>query len=183
MTRSDLVKFPPVSHENLIRLGEDLLRAFSAARVHGISNIYQCQSLYTRLGSAREGGGYMSLISGLILRDGFPVKSLSSIEEATLTEAFNKVLFLRQVFSQSLTFLVVRLSWSYLPPRSTIPGQTCGSGSMPTPSSVNPEFSPTWNCVTNVQTTRPLAPQIFGRDVVMGSWCALKRFGYGIRLT
>jgi len=143
-----------------------LLRAFAATRLHGISSIHQYQSLYTRLD---EGSKYISLISGLIPNGGNTLTRLSSTETAALADTFDKVPFLRKKIPQSLTSLVFRLCLPYLPQRGTISGQTCASDFIPTPSSVNLESSPTWNCVTNPQITLPLGSPIFGRGIVTES--------------
>ena len=177
----DLVEFPPVRPKNLIRLGEDLLHAFSTARLHGIPRIHQHRSLSTRL---EQGSKYISLISGLIPKDGNTLTSLSSREEAELAELFHlKVPFPYQIFPKSQTFIMVRPSWSCLSPRSEISGQTCGSDFTPTPSSANCESSLTWNCVMSPRTTPPLVSRISGREIVMGNRCASGRFGRRIYTT
>jgi hypothetical protein len=54
---------------------------------------------------------------------------------------------------------------------------TCGSGFIPTPSSLNHASSPTWNCVINPWTTHPLDSRISGREIIMASRYASRQFG------
>ena len=92
---NDLVEFPPISPENLIRLGEDLLH------VHPI----YCEVwgwIY------REEGEYVSSISNMISRGKTSPTGLSSEEATALAETFRKVPLPHQIPSRCLTPLVVR---------------------------------------------------------------------------
>jgi len=90
---NDLVDFPPLSPENLIRLGEDLLHA--------------CL-IHNRARSTPESNRYLSSISAIMPR-GETAPTRLSLEEATaLAEIFRKVSLPHQISSQCLTSLVVR---------------------------------------------------------------------------
>jgi hypothetical protein len=76
---------------------------------------------------------------------------------------------------------VVRPYLSYVLLHGRVARCACGSDFTPTPSYAKPEYSPTWSCMMNPQTTHPLASQISGREIVMENRCALERSGREIR--
>ena len=91
---NELVEFPPVSPENLIRLGEDLLHVYPIYREHR---------------NEAWGKEYLSSISTVISRGTRTSPTNLSSEEATaLAEAFRKVSLSRHIPSRCLTLLVVR---------------------------------------------------------------------------
>jgi len=90
---NDLVEFPPLSPENLIRLGEDLL--------------HTCP-IHNQARSTPLNNKYLSPISAMMPR-GKTAPTRLSLEEATaLAEIFRKVYLPHQISSQCLTSLVVR---------------------------------------------------------------------------
>ena len=95
-----IVEFPPVSPENLVRLGEDLLRASS------IPISFDCQHI------SAEGRQYLSSISGLISRG--KISPMGLAEVVDLAKIFQKAGLLHCIFSRSLMPLVVRLCWARL---------------------------------------------------------------------
>jgi len=100
--RVDLVEFPPVGRENLIRLGEDLLH------VYPIYHEYQ---------DATRQDEHVSSISVVISRYKTSPTSFTRKEETILAETFRKVPLPRQVPFQCLMPPVVRpycLAWATL---------------------------------------------------------------------
>ena len=90
---NDLVEFPPLSPENLVRLGEDLLQACS---------------IYNQIRHIPPRDKNRSSISALISRGKASPTGLSSEGAAALAENFRKVPLPHQITSQCLTYLVVR---------------------------------------------------------------------------
>jgi len=90
---SDLVEFPPLSPENLIRLGEDLLHVCS---------------IYNQIRYIPPQDKNRSSISALISRGKKSPTGLSSEGAAALAEIFLEVPLPHQITSQCLTHLVVR---------------------------------------------------------------------------
>jgi len=126
----DSVEFPSVGLENLIRLGEDLLRVASvpdAILRYPIMD-EDCQDILS--------------ISDLISRNGTSTTGLSSEEAAVLEGTFRKVDFPRWIFPQSLTLRVVRSYRAYLSSHSSIPRCTYGSDFIRMLSSADRESSP-----------------------------------------
>ena len=104
-----LVEFPSLSPENLIRLGEDLLRACT---IHG------------EVRSAPTNNKYLSSISALMPRGKTSPTGLSSEKATALAEIFRNVSLPRQIPSQYLTPLVVRPypdGWARVPIRTRGP--------------------------------------------------------------
>ena len=89
----DLVKFPPLGPENLVRLGEDLL------------HVYPIWCEYR--GYARN-DERVSRISVMISKSKNSPTDLSPAEATILAEMFREVLLPRQIPSQCLTPLAVR---------------------------------------------------------------------------
>ena len=126
----DSVEFPPVRPKNLIRLGEDLLRA----------SLIPATGMSYPVGA--EDRQYLSLVSDMISRDRYSPTGLSPEESEALAETFRKVNSPHWALSQSLTPLVVRPHRSYLLCQRIIQCWTYGADFMHTPSSVNHKFSP-----------------------------------------
>jgi len=91
---TDLVEFPPLGPEDLVRLGEDLLHIcpiYNKVRYH-----------------SQEDDEHLSSISNVISRGMISPMGLSSEEATALAERFRKVPLPRQICSQCLTHLVIR---------------------------------------------------------------------------
>ena len=89
----DLVEFPPLGPEDLIRLGEDLLHVYP---------IWCKYDKYLRKDEC------VSSVSAVISRGTISPTDLSPAEATVLAETFRKVLLPLQIPSQSLTPLAVR---------------------------------------------------------------------------
>jgi len=89
----DLVEFPPLGSEDLIRLGEDLLHVYP---------------IYCEEHNTRQDGKYVSSISEVVVRGKNSATGLSSEEATALAEMFRKVPPVRQLSSQCLMPLVIR---------------------------------------------------------------------------
>jgi len=143
--QDDPVDFLSVSPRNLIRLGEDLLRASSIP------------TTLTNSPTTPEDRQYLSSVSDLISGDRTfttnpsPVEGaalwspeetaagLSPAEVTTLAETFRGVRLPPWVLPQYLTRLISRPYPPYPPGRGTFPGWTYHSDFTPMPSSVNPK--------------------------------------------
>ena len=154
-----LVEFPPLSSENLIRLGEDLLHA--------------CP-IHTRVRDTPQSNKYLSSISALISRGKTSPTGLSSEEATALAEIFHKVSLPHQIPSQRLTPLVVR---PYPDGGLRVIIRTRGPDFSSTPSSVDHEYSPAWKCPITPRTTLLMDLQTSGRENTMGNQCALRWLG------
>ena len=157
------MEFPPVDPKNLVRLAEDFLQAYSAL----------CQLVPPDYSVVSRGRIYISSISGLISKGGVSPTNLFPTEAAALAETLRKVSFPRWIFLWFLTLLVGRPYRPYQSPAtrtpSPLPRATCGSDSIPTPSSVNRESSRTWNFVMNARPMWLLDSRISGREIIMRS--------------
>ena len=131
----DLVEFPPLGSEDLIRLVEDLLHVHPIYREHG---------------EDMEGCADVTPVSSVISRAKNYPTDLSSEEAIALSEAFRNVPLPYQIPSQCLTPLVVR---PYPDGVGQVSIWTRGPDFWPTPSSVDRESSPAWNCVITTRIT------------------------------
>ena len=75
----DPVEFHSLSHENLIRLGEDLLRVFSSLRQEGLKFSTQTSESMSSISDLMPGGGAST--------------GLSSADATALAEMFRKVTY------------------------------------------------------------------------------------------
>ena len=91
---NDLVKFPTLDSEDLIRLGEDLVHVYPM--------------YYLVRYRPRRDDEYVSSISNMIPRGEISPTDLSSVEATTLSGMFRKVHLPYQIPSQCLTPLLVR---------------------------------------------------------------------------
>jgi len=89
----DLVEFPPLGSEDLIRLGEDLLHVYPIYREHR---------------GGTRGDEYVSPVSNVISRGENTPTDLSSEEAIALTETFRKVPLPYPIPSHYLTPPVIR---------------------------------------------------------------------------
>jgi len=159
---SDLVDFPPLGSEDLIRLGEDLLHVYP---------IFYKDRYYLPKRDSKT----VSSISAVILRGKTSPTGLSPEEATALAETFRNVPLPRRIPSWCLTPLVVR---PYLTNIPRVAIQTRGPDLWPMPCSVNRESFLAWNCAINPRTTTLLDSQTSGRENIVGSQCALRWFGY-----
>jgi len=100
---------------------------------------------------------------------------LSSEEATELAKAFREVPLPRQIPPQCLTPLVVR---PYPVGLARVSVRTRGPDFWFTPSSVDREFSPAWNCVITPRITLLVGSQISGRETIAKNRCALRWFEY-----
>jgi len=156
---NDLVKFPLLSPENLVRLGEDLLHV--------------CP-IYNHLRFIHPQDKHRSSISALISRGKTSPTGLSSEEALALARIFRKVSLPHQIPSQHLMPLVVR---PYPDGGTRVSIRTHGQDFSPTPSSVDHKSSPAWKCPINPHTTVFLDSRTSGGENIMGSQCVSRWLG------
>ena len=89
----DLVEFPPLGPENLVRLGEDLLHVYP---------------IWCKYSNEARNDECVSRVSAMISKSKNSPTGLSPAEATILAEMFRKVLLPRQIPSQCLTPLAVR---------------------------------------------------------------------------
>ena len=89
----DLVEFPPLGPEDLVRLGEDLLHVYP---------------IWCKYDKYLRNDECVSSVSAMISRGTISPTDLSPAEATVLAETFRKVLLPRQIPSQRLTPLAVR---------------------------------------------------------------------------
>jgi hypothetical protein len=161
-----LIGFPPVGHENLIRLTEELLYTFPVLPLDS--------EWLATLKSVQE------YICDVISKDETSPASLSSVDVVALVEKFYEVYFPATSFPQHLKLPPVRPSQPYHPPCYT-PHFACGSDFIHTPSSLNHKSSKMWKFVMNPWATCLLGSQIFGREIAMEDQCVSRLCGHRVR--
>jgi len=106
--------------------------------------------IYREHGEDIEGSADVTPVSNVISTAKNYPTDLSSEEATALSEAFRKVPLPHQIPSQCLMPLVVR---PYRDGVGQVPIRTRGPDFWPTPSSVDRESSPAWNCAITIRIT------------------------------